>query len=254
MADGKPPPVAARRRKEIADGYIASCSDPGGSTVNDQSGEVVAERQEVEGGVSAGEAGGTLDSAGSSPSTAADYVKVSEPSSLADPAGEGTPSRGGAGRQCSWGMHTAGRVERCLMRPQYEVPLTCLECEGEGLAPGASGCQDLGSWKDLCPLHAAAVSYVLMAANEDSFREWYREACRDPEDRDVLATVEAQGRLLDGFILEPDETSGLCHRTDSGQAALFCLSCMSMLRSEWRKEIRKFNTELSEARGELTSA
>ena len=135
------------------------------------------------------------------------------------------------------------------MKPQYEVPLICLECEGEGLAPGASGCNELGNWKDLCPLHAAAVSYVLMAANEDSFRKWYKEACRDLEDRDVLAAVEAQGRLLDGFHLEPDETAELSHSTDSGQAALFCLSCMSMLRSEWRNEIRQFSTEFSEARG-----
>ena len=91
VADGKPPPLTARRRKELADGYIASRSGPGGSNVFlDNSGEVVAERQvEAEGGVSAGAAGDTLESAGSSPSTAADYVKVSEPSSLADPAGDG---------------------------------------------------------------------------------------------------------------------------------------------------------------------
>ena len=55
VADGKPPPVTARRRKEVADGYMASCGGPGGSTVIDQSGEVVAERQdEAEGGVGAG--------------------------------------------------------------------------------------------------------------------------------------------------------------------------------------------------------
>ena len=63
VADGKPPPLTARRRKELADGYIASRSGPGGSKVIDHSGEVVAERQvEAEGGVSAGAAGGTLES------------------------------------------------------------------------------------------------------------------------------------------------------------------------------------------------
>ena len=140
------------------------------------------------------------------------------------------------------------------MKPRYEVPLTCWECEGEGLALGAPGRVELGDWKDLCPLHAATVSYVLMADTEDSFREWYEDACRDLGDRAVLAAVEAQGQLLAGFRLEPAESAELAHRTDGGQAALFCLSCLSMLRSEWRNEIRQFNTEFSEARGDLNSA
>ena len=124
VADGNPPPDGACGRKGLADGNVAACGSQGGSIVFDNDGEGVAERQGgAEGGVSAGAAGGTLESAGSSPSTSAGYVKVSETSSRADLLGEGTPSRSGIGPQCSWGMHTAGRVEGCLMKPRYEVPL-----------------------------------------------------------------------------------------------------------------------------------
>ena len=191
----------------------------------------------------AGAAGGTLESAGSSPSTSAGYVKVSETSSRIYFLCEGTPSPSGIGLQCSWGKHTAGRVAGCRMRPRYEVPLTCWECEGEGLAPGAPGRVELGDWKDLCPLHAATVSYVLMADTEDSFRQWYEEACRDLGDRTALTAVEAQGRLLKGLLLEPAPAE-LNHSTDGGRAALFCHSCLSMVRSEWRGRIQQYRTEL----------
>ena len=98
------------------------------------------------------------------------------------------------------------------MRPQYEVPLTCCRPEEGGL-----GHEELGDWKDLCPLHAATVSYVLMADTEDSFRQWYIEACRDLGNGTALAAVEAQGRLLKGLFLQPAE---LTHSTDGGKAAL----------------------------------
>ena len=94
------------------------------------------------------------------------------------------------------------------MRPQYEVPLTCCRPEEGGL-----GHEELGDWKDLCTLHAATVSYVLMADTEDSFRQWHIEACRDLGNGTALAAVEAQGRLLKGLFLQPAE---LTHSTDGG--------------------------------------
>ena len=80
------------------------------------------------------------------------------------------------------------------MRPQYGIPLTCWKREEGGL-----GREELGDWKDFCPLHAATVSYVLMADTEDSFRQWYVEACRDLEGETALAAVVAQEQRLEGF-------------------------------------------------------
>ena len=100
-ADGDPP----------LDG---ACGRLGGS----QGGSIVGEgrggRVEAEVGVSSGSAGGTLDSAGTGPSTSDSYVRVSETSCRADSMGGGTPQPGGVGLQCSWGMHTAGQVPACL--------------------------------------------------------------------------------------------------------------------------------------------
>ena len=136
--------------------------------------------------------------------------------------GEGTPSSSGPGLQCSWGRYTAGEVAGCLMRPQYEVPLTCWKRgdfgadESRALQRAVRKDEELGDWKDFCPLHAAAVSYVLMAGHGDVFGRLYKEAGQDPGVEAVLTKVDAQGRLLEGFSVEPKE---LVHSTDSGQAA-----------------------------------
>ena len=98
------------------------------------------------------------------------------------------------------------------MRPQYEVPLTCWK-RGDvgkdggpalmGLGRAALKGEELGEWKDLCPMHAAAVSYVLMADQGDTFKRWYKEAGQDLGNGTVLATVDAEGRLLEEYVLEP---------------------------------------------------
>ena len=180
-ADGDPPLDGACGRL---------CGSQGGSIV----GEGCGGRDEAEVGVT-GSAGGTLDSAGTGPSTSDSYVKVSETSCRADLVGGGTPLPRGVGLQCSWGTHTSGQVPACLVEPQYVVPLTCWRCE-----EGGQDHDELGGWRDLCPLHAATVSYVLMADTEDSFRQWYIEACRDLGYGTALAAVEAQERLLHGAL------------------------------------------------------
>ena len=148
------------------------------------------------------------------------------------------------------------------MKPQCEVPLICWRRGYEGCDGGperqraARKGERLGEWKDLCPMHAAAVSYVLMAETEDSFRRWYEDACREFGSMDALAAVEAQGRALEVFILEPAklaEPAELFHNTDGGRAALLFHSCVTMERGEWRDEIRMCRTELCEVRGELDS-
>ena len=95
-------------------------------------------------------------------------------------------------------------------------------------------------------MHAAAVSYVLMADQGDTFKRLYKEAGQDLGNETVLATVDAEGRLLEDYFLEPKE---LIHFTDSGQAALFCHSCLSMVRGEWCDGIQRCRTELVGARG-----
>ena len=77
VADGDPPLDGACGR---------SCGSQGGSNV----GEGCGGRDEAEVGVT-GSAGGTLDSAGTGPSTSDSYVRVSETSCRADLMGEGTP-------------------------------------------------------------------------------------------------------------------------------------------------------------------
>ena len=217
VADGGPPPAGACGR---------SCGSQGGSIV----GEGRGGRDEAEVGVSAGSAGGTLDSAGTGPSTSDSYARVSETSYRADLMGEGTPQPRGVGLQCSWGMHTAGQVPACLVEPQYTVPLACWRCEEGGL-----GHDELGGWRDLCPLHAATVSYVLMADTEDSFRKWYYEACRDLGYGPAFAAVEAQEQQLRGLELEPAE---IPHSTDGGQAALFATAVYPWFAASGRLEFK----------------
>ena len=60
-----------------------------------------------------------------------------------------------------------------------------------------------------------------MADTEDSFRQWYMEACRDLEGETALAAVVAQEQLLEGFWLELSKPVELNHSTDGGRAALF---------------------------------
>ena len=91
VADGGPPPAGARRRE---------CCGQGGSIVGEGHG---GQRNGADVGASAGSAGGTLDSAGSVPSTSDSYVRVSETTCRADLMGEGTPQPRGVGLQCSWG-------------------------------------------------------------------------------------------------------------------------------------------------------
>ena len=140
------------------------------------------------------------------------------------------------------------------MTPQYEIPTTCWKYGDVGAdrsrAPLRAVLKDeeLGDWKDFCPLHAATVSSVLLADHEDIFVRLRKEAGQDLGVEAVLTKVDAQGRLLEGFSLESKE---MVHSTDSGQAALFCHSCLSMERSEWDDGIQRHKAELSEARGRI---
>ena len=115
------------------------------------------------------------------------------------------------------------------MPPQYEIPIICWKVVGG--AAGSQGPQravrkdeELGEWKSLCPLHAAAVCRVLMGEHGNVFGRLYREAGQDRGVDAVLTKVDVQGRLLAGFSLVPKEA---VHSTDSGQAAIFCHSLPS---------------------------
>ena len=68
-------------------------------------------------------------------------------------------------------------------------------------------------------MHAAAVSYVLMADQGDTFKRWYKEAGQDLGNGTVLATVDAEGRLLEDYFLEPKELIHF-HRQWSGGSLL----------------------------------
>ena len=122
------------------------------------------------------------------------------------------------------------------MRPQYEVPLTCWKCEEGGPALEAPGLQfareELGDWKDLCPLHAATVSYVLMADTEDSLRQWYEEVCRDLGDEFGMAILVAREQLLGGSVgsTKPAE---LNHSTEGGWASSR-RGCVTVVCRGWR--------------------
>ena len=135
-ADGNPSPDGVRRREPWFSGH------QGGSIVEDNGGEGCSGRSGAEVGASGGLPGSALDSTGSGTCTSDGYVKVSVTPRRADLLGEGTPQPSGIGLQCSWGMHTAGQVPKCLMRPRYEVPLTCFRPED-----GEDGREELGDWK-----------------------------------------------------------------------------------------------------------
>ena len=172
--------------------------------------------------------------------------------------GVGTPPPDGEER-CSWGKYTDGAIAGCLMKPQYKVPLTCWrhgDLSGDRvLKRAALKGEELGEWKHFCPTHAATVSNVLMAEQGHEFGrlldDLYKEAGQDLGKEVVLATVETQGRLLDGFFLEAKEK---VHYTDGGMAALFYHSCLTIVCSEWSDRIQRCEAELLEARGELDCA
>ena len=162
-ADGNPTPEEASRR---------SSGGPGGSVVDDNDGEGSGGRAEAEVRGSADSPGGTLDSAASGPSASDSYVKVAETSCRAGSSGEGTPEPVEKGSQCSWGLHTDGRVPPCSKKPRYALSFTCLREEAGGIDR-----EELGDWRILCPLHAATASYVMMGKAEVTLRQWCEDVC-----------------------------------------------------------------------------
>ena len=129
VADGNPCPEASRRKGHAGGEAAAACGSQGVSAAECGDGEGSGGRRVTEVGVShqhhSDSPGGTLDSAGSAPSTAGSCVKVAETLCQGALLGVGTPPPDGETLQCSWGKYTDGKVAGCLMKPQYRVPLTC---------------------------------------------------------------------------------------------------------------------------------